>query len=116
MKYHSTKCIICNTDFKNVFILNLHVRGHTKRCFECEVNVTYARYHHHEKVHPLRVLKNEQARQEEEQAEADSILKVLLAEKVDVPGEMADTSQSKRGQRTRRFIVIKCIKNVFKMF
>lgn len=106
MKYHSTKCIICNADFKNVFILNLHVRGHTKRCFECEVNVTYARYHHHEKVHPFRVLKNEQARQEEEQAEADSILKVLLAEKVDVPSDTASTSQPKRNLRSRRFIQI----------
>lgn len=51
MKFHSTTCAICRVDFNNVFILNLHVRGHTSRCRECSVRVTYARYRHHAETH-----------------------------------------------------------------
>lgn len=51
MKFHGTTCAICRVDFNNVFILNLHVRGHTSRCRECSVRVTYARYRHHAETH-----------------------------------------------------------------
>ncbi|XP_048522013.1 uncharacterized protein LOC109537061 isoform X3 [Dendroctonus ponderosae] len=51
MSAHYTKCAICCADFKNVFVLNMHVRKHTSHCKECKLSVTYARFLHHAETH-----------------------------------------------------------------
>ncbi|XP_066144629.1 titin homolog isoform X2 [Euwallacea fornicatus] len=60
MQHHNSVCLICKVNFKNVFILNLHVRSHIWHCEECGEIVTYSRYEGHHKFHMLKRLTEQQ--------------------------------------------------------
>ncbi|XP_066255698.1 uncharacterized protein [Euwallacea similis] len=60
MQHHNSVCLVCKLNFKNVFILNLHVRSHVWHCEECGEIVTYSRHEGHHKFHMLKRLTEQQ--------------------------------------------------------
>ncbi|CAG9770439.1 unnamed protein product [Ceutorhynchus assimilis] len=51
LRKHDTQCMICDVNFENVFLLNMHAREHFEHCSSCNETVTYAQFSPHLQTH-----------------------------------------------------------------
>lgn len=51
MKGHMSICKLCKTNLGTPYMLNMHVRFHTKKCMYCTQKVVYGDISKHESMH-----------------------------------------------------------------